>query len=602
MDDEARLEAETALARRREGNHDRNPFRLRHRNGHDVWIEADSSPLTDADGAYAGAITLLTDVTEERHVEAALRRERERFRRLVQESTDLILVTTTDGTIDYASPAVEAVLGYRPDDLRGRTVDDLVVDPDDGTALRSGMLAPTSRLGETVPNEIGLRHRDGSTRYCEVVARNLVDDPSVRGIVVNARDVTDARRAERRLRALFEASNDIVTILQPDGNWFSSPAGDPAARPPARLRTRGWAALARPSRRRRRRRGRPRRGLRRPRSASEPLEFRARTADGGYRWLEAVAADLRDDPLVGRRGDHGPRHHRAPAPGGRACASRRPASRPRSSGRRSRSRSSASMDRSSTATRSTAQIVGVPVAELIGSDAVALVHPDDAQRAVETSISRIAEPDRRLSPVEPIRMCRTDGTEVWVRFDSQIVHDPDGEPAYVVATMNDITEQKDAEEALDRSEHWFRTLVQNQSDLVTVVGFDGVLTYVSPNCATRARLQPRRHDRDHRRGQHPPRGPRTPHDRHRRADRAGRRDVATGRVPPAARRRLVAVARGDGAHDARRVRERERARHRARCRRATTGRVRAPRSRGPLPRGVRVLAGRASGSPTSTAR
>ena len=42
---------------------------------------------------------------------------------------------------------------------------------------------------------------------------------------MNARDVTDARRAERRLRALFEASNDIVTILQPDGNWFASPAG-----------------------------------------------------------------------------------------------------------------------------------------------------------------------------------------------------------------------------------------------------------------------------------------------------------------------------------------------------------------------------------------
>ena len=42
--------------------------------------------------------------------------------------------------------------------------------------------------------------------------------------------------------------------------------------------------------------------------------------------------------------------------------------------------------------------------------------------------------------------------------------------------MNDITAEKHAEEALHRSEHWFRTLVQNQSDLVTVVGFDGVLT------------------------------------------------------------------------------------------------------------------------------
>ena len=62
-----------------------------------------------------------TDVTEERHVEAALRHERERFRTLVQESADLIIVATVDGTIDYASPAVEAVLGYRPEELRGRS-------------------------------------------------------------------------------------------------------------------------------------------------------------------------------------------------------------------------------------------------------------------------------------------------------------------------------------------------------------------------------------------------------------------------------------------------------------------------------------------------
>jgi diguanylate cyclase (GGDEF)-like protein/PAS domain S-box-containing protein len=68
-----------------------------------------------------------------------------------------------------------------------------------------------------------------------------------------------------------------------------------------------------------------------------------------------------------------------------------------------------------------------------------------------------------------------------VRFDSEIVNDSSGTPLYVVATMNDITVQKQAEEAVRTSEHWFKTLVQNQSDLVSVVGFDGVLSYVSPN-------------------------------------------------------------------------------------------------------------------------
>ena len=483
MDGDARAMAEGHLVRRRDGIRDRHPFRLRHASGRDVWIEVDSSPLTDADGEYSGAITLLTDVTEERHIEAALRHERERFRTLVQESADLIVVATVDGTIDYASPAVEPVLGFRPEELRGRLLDDLLIDPAEGSALRSGTLAPTSRLGDTVPNELRLKHRDGSTRYCEVVARNLIDDPSVRGVVVNARDVTDARRAERRLRALFEASNDIVTILQPDGNWFASPAGTrllghlPGYEPEGGLLSlvhpddlAGAAAALTDV-------------LDGRRSPSDPLAFRARTADGNYRWLEAVANDLRDDPLVG----------------GVVITARDITERNRQAAalRESEERFAAAFERSPVAiavigfdgsllhcNEAYSEIVAVPIPDLIGTDAMALVHPDDLGEAVETAVAHIESEDGRTSAPAPIRMQRSDGAEVWVRFASQIVHDSTGEPAYVVATMNDITEQRNAEEALHRSEHWFRTLVQNQSDLVTVVGFDGVLSYVSPNCET----------------------------------------------------------------------------------------------------------------------
>ncbi len=480
MDETRRVEAVTQLERRREGLRDRLAFCLRHSQGHDVWVEADSSPLTDAERAYAGAITVLTDVTEERHVEAALRHERERFRTLVQESADLIVVATVDGTIDYASPAVETVLGYRPEELRGRPLEDLLLDPAEGASLRSGTLAPASRLGDTVPNELTLRHRDGTTRYCEVVARNLTDDPSVQGVVVNARDVTDARRAERRLRALFEASNDIVTILQPDGNWFASPAGtrllghQPGYEPEGGLLSLvhpddldgAAAALAE--------------ALDGRRSPSEPLEFRARTADGEYRWLEAVANDLRDDPLVG----------------GVVITARDTTERKRQAAalREAEERFAAAFERSPVAiavigldgalidcNAAYSLIVDIAIPELIGTNAMAMVHPDDLDEAVAAAVARIETTGGELPPPAPIRMVRPDGTEVWVRFDSEIVNDSSGHASYVIATMNDITEQRHAEEAVRRSEHWFKTLVQNQSDLVTVVGFDGVLSYVSPN-------------------------------------------------------------------------------------------------------------------------
>jgi diguanylate cyclase (GGDEF)-like protein/PAS domain S-box-containing protein len=70
---------------------------------------------------------------------------------------------------------------------------------------------------------------------------------------------------------------------------------------------------------------------------------------------------------------------------------------------------------------------------------------------------------------------------VWVQFDSVLVDDGPGDP-YVLATITDVSAQVEVQQALDRSDAWFRALLQHQSDIVTVVGFDGMVHYISPNC------------------------------------------------------------------------------------------------------------------------
>ena len=135
-----------------------------------------------------------------------------RFRALVQHATDVIAVLDADGTIRYASPAVEAVLGYRPEERLGAGAFDLI-HPDDVAGARRLLGHLLEAPGSVVQIALRLRHRGGDWRHLEVTAKNLLDDPAVGGIVVNYRDATERRRAEealaaseRRFRAGFERS------------------------------------------------------------------------------------------------------------------------------------------------------------------------------------------------------------------------------------------------------------------------------------------------------------------------------------------------------------------------------------------------------------
>ena len=147
-------------------------------------------------------------VTEELLM-ADLRRE-ERYRSLVQNSADVNMVLRADGTIDYESPAVERVLCYRAEDRVGRSSLD-IVHPDD-RAWAERLLADVMRFsGAQLSGQYRVRHADGSWRSIEAVAKNLLDDPTVGGVVVNYRDVTIRKALEDELR--HQAFHDSLTGL-----------------------------------------------------------------------------------------------------------------------------------------------------------------------------------------------------------------------------------------------------------------------------------------------------------------------------------------------------------------------------------------------------
>jgi PAS domain S-box-containing protein len=144
----------------------------------------------------------------QRHQEE-LRQSEERFRALVQNSSDIITVIDAEGTIRYVSPAVERVTGYRPEELVGNSVFDYVR-PDDLKEAQNLFAEAGSRPGVHPPFEFRVPHKDGSWRHAEFLLNNLLDDPSVRGIVVNQRDITERKGAEEELRQSEERYRVVV--------------------------------------------------------------------------------------------------------------------------------------------------------------------------------------------------------------------------------------------------------------------------------------------------------------------------------------------------------------------------------------------------------
>ena len=123
-----------------------------------------------------------------------LRRSEERFRSLVQNASDGVVVLGEDGLIRYESPAVERILGRRAEDGIGRRVT-ADVHPDDRSNVNRRLADVAPHDGSEVAVEFRARHADGSWRTLEAIAKNLLDDPAVGGIVVNYRDVTERRRS-----------------------------------------------------------------------------------------------------------------------------------------------------------------------------------------------------------------------------------------------------------------------------------------------------------------------------------------------------------------------------------------------------------------------
>lgn len=172
------------------------PFKRK--DGCQIWCHL-TGQAVDVTDPGRGSIWTFNDVTERRMAEAALRESELRFKRLVQYSNDIIVMI--DGNAEYlsVSDSAMATLGYEPEELVGSRVTDFVHPDDVGVA--AGFLQEIAQ-NPGVPRRVELRYRHKSDCWVplEVVGTNLLSESSVRGIVINARDISERHRLTGQLQ------------------------------------------------------------------------------------------------------------------------------------------------------------------------------------------------------------------------------------------------------------------------------------------------------------------------------------------------------------------------------------------------------------------
>lgn len=148
-------------------------------------------------GHMAAAFNSMLGKVSER--DAALRDEKERFRALIEHAADVILVVAADGSVLYASPAANAVLGVASDALLGRSLL-AEVHAEDKEQLSAALQAAVGRPNEVIERtEFRMRRADGTWRWLEAAGTNQIGNSAVNGIVINARDISDAKDAEAEI-------------------------------------------------------------------------------------------------------------------------------------------------------------------------------------------------------------------------------------------------------------------------------------------------------------------------------------------------------------------------------------------------------------------
>lgn len=183
------------------------------------WLDVTVDPVLNSDGVLLAAIHVIRDVTERKQAEEAIRLAEKRYKSLIENAPDGIVLIDADGRFKYISKSAQNIFGYKSEEILHTDPADLAHPQDLQTliSLFNYLLGNPSQVSTL---QYRFRHKDGSWRWLESTFSNLLAEPSVEALVVNFRDITEQRQAiqsmqesEEKYRQLFNLGADAVFLI-----------------------------------------------------------------------------------------------------------------------------------------------------------------------------------------------------------------------------------------------------------------------------------------------------------------------------------------------------------------------------------------------------
>ena len=172
---------------------------------------------------YIGTVGIIRDITELNNIKETLSLTEKHYRLLIENTSDIISILATDGTILFKSNSVEKNLGYRQRDLVGENEIDLI-HPGDKELFTLALATHHQTVAHQKPFEMRYLHSNGAVCYFENRLATITDsNGSIMWHIWYSRDITERiikekalREQEEKYRALFEGSSDAIVIISPE--------------------------------------------------------------------------------------------------------------------------------------------------------------------------------------------------------------------------------------------------------------------------------------------------------------------------------------------------------------------------------------------------
>ena len=213
-DDLAQVKQAIADASRVPGQATSQQFRYRHRDGSWRILEAQGINLTH-NPTVSGTVITARDITDRMGMEERLRRSESYYRSLIRNAADMVSVLDADLNFRWGSRSSGRITGYGPETIYGRNLMEFM-HPDHYEEVREAVDFILANPG--VPRQAdGLfLHADGTYHYHSIMVTSLLDDPAVRGIIINSRDITERRQMEERLLAINRELDSFASTVSHD--------------------------------------------------------------------------------------------------------------------------------------------------------------------------------------------------------------------------------------------------------------------------------------------------------------------------------------------------------------------------------------------------